>query len=56
MVGDRGFAAQIDRDDLLGLAVVEGRNDDVQQGRRGGGNGFGCLGLLGDGLSPSDTW
>jgi hypothetical protein len=56
VVGDRGLAAQIDGDDLFGLAVVEGRDDRVEQGRFGDGRfdggGLGRLGLLGDNLSP----
>jgi hypothetical protein len=52
VIGDRGFAAQVDGDDFLGLAVVQGRDDDVQQGRFDDGDGLGRLGLLGDNLSP----
>jgi hypothetical protein len=52
MIGDRGLAAQIDGDDLLGLAVVQRRDDDIQQGRLVDGSGLDCRGLLSDNLSP----
>jgi hypothetical protein len=54
MIGDRGFAAQVDGDDLLRLAVVERRDDDVQQGRFDDGGRLDCRGLLSDNLSPQD--